>query len=96
MLVLSHPCDQARLNAAVHEILHLKMTGCVCVPGGEWDCSSTLGYLERRLKLPFIATQAMDGSTFIVMDKIVRFTDEGVLIESYLNVDNELCCSAWD
>ena len=80
MLVLSRPWDQDRFNAALHEVLTLNITGTVCIQGSEWDCYSTLGYLEKRLKTSFIATGRMDGSEFSVCGKRISFTDSGVFI----------------
>jgi hypothetical protein len=82
MLTLSCPVNQDRLNATVFEVLHLNVGGSVCILGDQWDCYSTLGYLEKRMKLPIIATQTIDGSAFCVCGKLIRFTDEGVFIFS--------------
>jgi hypothetical protein len=83
MLVLTLPCNHDRLNAVIYEVLHLNITGMVCVPGDSWDCYVTLGYLEKRLKRPVIATQCTDGSKFCVGDKTVNFTDDGVFISNF-------------
>lgn len=82
MLVLSRPFNQDRLNAAIFEIVGLNIHGTVCIPGEEWDCYQTLGYLERRLKRPFIATMCADGSRFCICGKVVYFGQFGVFIQS--------------
>jgi hypothetical protein len=80
MLVLSCPANHDRLNAAVFEVIHLNVSGAVCILGSGWDCYITLGYLEKRMKCLMIATQCSDGSEFRVCGRTVCFTDEGVFI----------------
>jgi len=80
MLVLSEPVNQDRLNACVYELLRLNVCGTLCVPG-RWDCSSTLDYLERRLKQTLIATLREDGSVFVVRGRMVCFTEDEVFVE---------------
>jgi hypothetical protein len=80
MLTLSPPSDHDRLNAAVFEIVGLNVHGTVCIPGNQWDCYNTLGYLEQRLRQPIIATECVDGSEFFICDKHIRFASDGVFI----------------
>ena len=80
MLEFSEPADQTRLNACVYDLLHLNVCGTMRVPG-RWDCSSTLDYLERRLRQTMIATLSDDGSVFVVCGRTVHFTDDGVFVE---------------
>ena len=80
MLVFSEPADQDRLNACIYDLLHLNVCGTLCVPG-QWDCSDTLDYLERRLGLAMIATLREDGTVFVVCGRTVCFTGEGVFVE---------------
>jgi hypothetical protein len=83
MLILSRPSDQGRLNAVIFELIGLNIHGTVCVPGNYWDCYDTLGYLEKRLKQPVIATHCVDGSEFSIRNKNISFTDRGVFITLY-------------
>lgn len=80
MLTLSSPSDHDRLNAAIFEIVGLNVHGTVFIPGNQWDCYNTLGYLEKRLRQPIIATECADGSEFFIRNKHVRFTYEGVFV----------------
>lgn len=81
MLMLSQPADQDRLNACVYDLLHQNVCGTLCVPG-QWDCSSTLDYLERRLRQTMIATLREDGSVFVVCGHMVCFTADEVFVDS--------------
>lgn len=80
MLVLSEPANQDRFNACIYDLLHLNVCGTLCVPG-RWDWSSTLDYLERRLKQTLIATLREDGSVFVVRGRVICFTEDGVFME---------------
>jgi hypothetical protein len=82
MLVLTRPVNHDRLNAAIFEVVHLNVSGVVCIPGAQWDCYITLGYLERRMRCSMIATQRADGSEFCVCGRTVSFTDDGVFISA--------------
>ena len=79
MMVLSKPPNQDRFNACIFDLLNLRLSGYVTVPGS-WDCYDTLGYLERRMKKSFIGTQAEDGSVFVIGRKTVCFMDEEVVV----------------
>jgi hypothetical protein len=80
MLTLSRPWNHDRFNAVIFELIRLNMCGVVLVPGSRWDCYTTLGYLERRMRRSLIATRCEDGSEFRICDKVISFTDEGVFI----------------
>ncbi len=80
MLVLPCPPSQDRFNAVLFEVLSLNISGTMCILGDEWDCYTTLGYLEKRLKNPVIATHCDDGTEFSVCGRLVNFTPEGVFV----------------
>lgn len=77
MLMLSTPATQSRLNAAVKEMINLRISGSVGIPG-EWDMQETMLYLESKTRRKL---EAYDGE-FDVGDKSVRFTPFFVLIQS--------------
>jgi hypothetical protein len=79
MLVLAKPPTQERFNSCIFDLLNLRMSGCVTVPG-EWDCYDALGYLEKRMNRVFIATLEEDGSIFMIGRNTVSFFDDEVVV----------------
>jgi hypothetical protein len=79
MLALAKPPTQERFNSCIFDLLNMRMSGCVTVPG-EWDCYEALGYLETRMNRVLIATLEEDGSVFMVGRKTVSFLDDEVVV----------------
>jgi hypothetical protein len=77
MLILSKPVNQDRLNAAVVEIICLRVMGPVLIPG-IWDMHDTLQYIESKFKHPPKATE--DKTLFFIHDKTIHFTHSSVVI----------------
>ncbi len=85
IVALSRPINQDRLNAAVFELLRLRFTGAVWLPGEGWDCEETVRYLgTRSRRCSLISWLSADGTlgAFRFGDKRVSFAEDGVLIET--------------
>ncbi len=84
MLLLTKPATQERLDAAVYEIIGLRVMGPIGIPG-EWNAHSTAQYLQRRLKkqTPIIQHMCKEhGIRLLAGNKCIYFTESGVLIKS--------------
>ena len=76
MLMLSTPLTQNRLNAAVFEVVRLRLTGPIGIPG-VWDAEETRRYMETRIRRTVVAG---DDMWFCVNGKHVHFTAFRVVI----------------
>jgi hypothetical protein len=79
MLVLAKPPTQERFNTCILDLLNLRMSGCVTVPGNR-DCYDALGYLKKKMNRVLIATLKEDGSVFMVGRNTVSFLDDEVAV----------------
>ena len=77
MLMLSTPFSQSRLNAAVLEIIGLRISGPVGIPG-VWDAEETRQYVERKTRRTVL--MAGDGRVFCTDGKHVEFSAFRVVI----------------
>jgi hypothetical protein len=75
MLILSMPMNQDRLNAAVLEVIRLRVMGPVQIPG-RWDMYDTMQYIESKLE--HSPTESGDG--FSIHNKCIQFTNSAVVI----------------
>jgi hypothetical protein len=82
MLLLTKPATQERLDAAVYEIIGLRVMGPIGIPG-EWNAHSTAQYLQRRLKMKQITQHVCKehGFQLLAGNKCIYFTKSGVLIQ---------------
>lgn len=79
MVQFTRPATQDRFNATIYELLRMKFNGEVTVPGN-WDPYITLDYLENRFRLCIIPTLTPNGSSFEMFEKLVIFSQDGVLV----------------
>jgi hypothetical protein len=81
MLLLTKPATQERLDAAVYEIIGLRVMGPIGIPG-EWNAHSTAQYLQRRLKKQITQNVCKEhGMQLLAGNKRIYFTKSGVLIQ---------------
>jgi hypothetical protein len=78
VLQLSAPPDQDRLNAAVYECAHLRVTGEIRIPGA-WDPADAVDYFETRTGT---VVGQLGDSDFIFNGKLIFFGDNFVTISS--------------
>ena len=79
MLYFPKPADHGRFNATLHQLIHMRFNGSVCIAGA-WDMYETLAYLERRMKMGVIPTLRSDGAFFTLRGKNVIFTNRAVYV----------------
>lgn len=84
MLFLSKPVSQSRLNAAVAELVGLRVDGSVCIPGS-WDAHSAMQHTKSRLKQPLYLLDSPEKNSvcFCIGNKQVLFTDSMVYVISH-------------
>jgi hypothetical protein len=84
MLYLSKPATQARLNAAVAEVIGLNVLGPVGIPWGccaARDADGVVQYTETRMKQRMKPVFQGDALHFHINNKQVCFTEWGVVIQ---------------
>lgn len=80
MIFFSAPCNQDRLNATLHELLHLKFQGAVRVEGC-WDVLSAVEYLKGRCCIlePHSLTTGVEP-LYVCNDKLVLFAPAFIMV----------------
>ena len=95
MLYLSKPATQARLNAAVAEVIGLNVLGPVGIPWScaAWDADSVVQYTETRMKQRMKPVFQGDALHFHINNKQVCFTEWGVVIQPSAIITQTPACT---